>query len=178
MSIEHGPAGNEFPVDYTSLAIYYADTGSIESTTPTNELSRVYIPDTLIIYPQLMDFNIFGKLDVKTTWKYGTGGETYFFTPGSDSWLRISLADIPPGNYKMFFDVMKEPFGCDFSVWQRQTQLTDWISTHNTKEERDNHLYVCDMNNLDFINTITLRFRTDKTKSSVGSESVSPDQEP
>ena len=135
MSIEHGPAGNKFPVDYTSLAFYYSDAPVKESTAPTNELTKVYIPDTLIIYPQLMDYNIFGNLDVKTTWKYGTGGESYLFTPGGDSWLRISLADIPPGKYKVFFDVMKEPSGCDFSLWQRQTQISDWISTYQTAEE-------------------------------------------
>jgi hypothetical protein len=164
MSIEHGPAGNKFPVDYTSLALYYSDTPIIESTVPTNELTKVYIPDTLIIYPQLMDYNIFGNLDVKTSWKYGTGGESYLFTPGSDSWLRISLADIPPGRYSVFFDVIKGPSGCDFSLWQRQTQLSDWISTYQISEERANDLYACDLGHLDFINTITIRFKTDKQK--------------
>ena len=167
MSIEHGPAGNKFPVDYTSLALYYSNTPAIESAAPTNESTKVYIPDTLILYPQLMDYNIFGKLDVSTTWKYGTGGESYLFTPGADSWLRISLADIPPGRYKVFFDIMKEPFGCDFSLWQRQTQLSDWISTFQTAEERTPYLYVCDLSHLDFINTITIRFKTEKQKSSL-----------
>jgi hypothetical protein len=167
MSIEHGPSGNRFPVDYTSLALYYSDTPADEITKPTNELSSVYIPDTLIIYPQLMNYNMFGNMIVKTTWKYGTGGETYLFSPGDDSWLRISLADIPPDNYSLFFDVMKEPFGCDFSVWQRQTQVSDWISTNNIEEVRDNLHYVCDVTHLDFINTITLRFRTGKKGSSL-----------
>jgi hypothetical protein len=167
MSIEHGPAGNKFPVDYTSLALYYSDSPGKESTVPTNELSRVFTPDTLIMYPQLMDYNIFSNLDVKTTWKYGTGGESYLFTPGTDSWLRISLADIPQGSYKVYFDVMKEPFGCDFSLWQRQTMLSDWISTYQAKEERTPYLYVCDLSHLDFINTITIRFKTDKQKNSL-----------
>ncbi len=167
MSIEHGPAGNKFPVDYTSLALYYSDAPAIESTAPDNELTKVYIPDTLIIYPQLMDYNIFGNLEVKTTWKYGTGGESYLFTPGSDSWLRISLADIPPGRYSVLFDVMKEPFGCEFSLWQRQTRLSDWISTYQANEERNNNLYVCDIGYLDFINTITIRFKTDKLRNSL-----------
>ncbi len=39
MSIEHGPAGNKFPVDYTSLALYYSDSPAIESAAPTNESS-------------------------------------------------------------------------------------------------------------------------------------------
>jgi len=75
MSMEHGPAGNEFPVEYTSLALYYSDSPVSSLAPPSNELTKVIIPDTLVIYPQLMDYNIFGNLDVKTTWKYGTGGE-------------------------------------------------------------------------------------------------------
>jgi hypothetical protein len=114
-----------------------------------------------------MDYNIFGNLDVITTWKYGTGGESYLFTLGADSWLRISLADIPPDRYKVFFDVMKEPSGCDFSLWQRQTQLSGWISAYAPKEERAHDLYVCDLDHLDFINTLTLRFRSDKQKNSL-----------
>jgi hypothetical protein len=167
MGIEHGPAGNKFPVDYTSLAFYYSDAPVHESKLPTNELTRVFIPDTLIIYPQLMKFNIFGNLDVKTTWKYGTGGESYLFSPGADSWLRISLENIPPGKYKVFFDIMKEPSGCDFSVWQRQTQLSGWISAYQKTEERNTDLYVCDLGNLDVANTITIRFRTNKLRNSL-----------
>ena len=106
-SIEHGPVGNLFPVDYTSLALYYSDSPISDLIRPTNKLSHVFIPDTLIIYPQLMSYNIFGNIDIKTTWKYGTGGESYLYTPGNESWLRISLADIPDGKYRVFFDVLK-----------------------------------------------------------------------
>jgi len=166
-SIEHGPAGNQFPVYYTSLAFYYAGSSATELTKPTHELTEVYLPDTLIIYPQLMDYNMYGNMEVETTWKYGTGGESYLFTPGGDSWLRISLADIPPDRYRVFFDVLKGPFGCEFSVWQRQTQISDWISTYQTAEERTNDLYVCDIDHLHFVNTLTIRFRSNKQKNSM-----------
>jgi hypothetical protein len=158
-SIEHGPVRNQFPVDYTSLGLYYADRPGEKAIQPTKDLVRVFVPDTLVVYPQLMDYNIFGGIDVKTTWKYGTGGETYFFTPGADSWLRISLEDIPYGSYSLYFDVMKEPFGCDFSLWQRQTAVSDWISTYSKDEERKFDLYVGDIDVEDFKNTVTLRFR-------------------
>ena len=166
-SIEHGPVGNEFPVDYMSLALYYSNAQVMEFTEPTAELTNVFLPDTLVIYPQLMDYNLYGNMDVKTTWKYGTGGESYLFTPGNDAWLRISLAAIPQGKYSMFFDVMKEPFGCDFSLWQRQTQISDWISTYQAAEQRAMDLYVCDIDLRDLINTLTIRFKTDKQKSSL-----------
>jgi hypothetical protein len=54
---------------------------------------------------------------------------------------------------------MKEPFGCDFSLWQRQTAVSDWISTYSKDEERKFDLYVGDIDVEDFKNTVTLRFR-------------------
>jgi hypothetical protein len=159
MSIEHGPAGNQVPVNYTSLAIYYSDIPNEESTSPAPEMTGIFIPDTLIIYPQLMDYNLYGNMDVKTTWKYGTGGESYLLTPGKDSWLRISLSDMPHGKYAVYFDVIKEPFGCEFSVWQRQTQCSDWINTYQAKEARSGNLYACELELADDRNTLTMRFR-------------------
>lgn len=163
-SIEHGPVRNQFPVDYTSLGFYYSDRPAKQAAEPRADLVKVFVPDTLVVYPQLMDYNIFGGIDVKTTWKYGTGGETYFFTPGADSWLRISLKDIPYGTYSLYFDVMTEPFGCDFSLWQRQTAVSDWISTYSKVEERKFDLYVGDIDVEDFKNTLTLRFKPEGEK--------------
>jgi|WetSurMetagenome_2_1015567.scaffolds.fasta_scaffold00403_8 hypothetical protein len=166
-SIEHGPVGNLFPVEYTSLGLYYSDTPVTEILKPSDELSKVFLPDTLIIYPQLMNYNLFGNMGVTTTWKYGTGGESYRFEPGIDSWLRISLKEIPQGKYSLFFDVMKEPDGCDFSLWQRQKPISDWLSTYNVTEARAEALYVCDIEIPETESTITIRFRSDKMKSSL-----------
>jgi hypothetical protein len=163
-SMEHGPTGNQFPVDYTSLGLYYAGTPNTKTLAPTNELTKVFLPDTLYLYPQLMDMNISGDLDIKTTWKYGTGGLSYILTPGADSWLRISLKEIPAGTYDLYLDVMKEPFGCEVSVWQRQSPVSDWISTFQVKEERVKELLACSLEVREFKNTITLRFKTDKQR--------------
>ena len=166
-SIEHGPVGSSFPADYTSIGFYYADIPPDNITVPTQELSRVFIPDTLILYPQLIELTLFGSIDVRTTWKYGTGGESYSFTPVGDSWVRLSLRGIPAGSYKLLFDLMMEPDGCEFSVWHRQSQLTDWISSYKDREERNHNLFVCDIEADELRNSITLRFRTDKEKTSL-----------
>ena len=47
-SIEHGPAGNNIPADYTSLGLYYCDSSPEIITIPATELSKVFIPDTLV----------------------------------------------------------------------------------------------------------------------------------
>ena len=166
-SIEHGPVGNAFPVDYTSVGIYYCSTPAVTESFPSEELTNVFIPDTLILYPQLIELTLFGSINVITTWKYGTGGESYRFTPAGDSWIRMSLRDIPSGSYKIYYDIMTEPDGCDFSVWHRQSQLTDWISGFSHKEERNNNLYICDLDINETRNTITTRFSTGDGKTSL-----------
>jgi len=73
--------------------------------TPTNELSNVYIPDTLVIYPQLIEYTNMGYISIETYWKYGTGGESYKYCIDKDSWLKISLKDVPAGIYNVVFDI-------------------------------------------------------------------------
>lgn len=166
-SIEHGPVGNRFPVEYTSLGLYYSDTPVQQFTEPKGTLTKVFLPDTLYLYPQLLDYNVFGDLDIKTTWKFGTGGQSYILSPAVDSWLRISLQEIPDGKYDLFLDVMKEPFGCDVSLWQRQTPLTDWVSTYRENEERVKDIFMGEIDIREFKNTLTFRFRTDKQKTAI-----------
>jgi hypothetical protein len=165
-SIEHGPAGNKFPVDYTSLGLYYSDTPISEITEPGESLSKVFLPDTLYLYPQLMEYSIFGDLDIKTTWKYGTGGQSYIVTPAVDSWLRISLKEVPEGKYDLFFDITKAPNGCDVSLWQRQTAISEWMSTYGKNEERVKDILMCVIDIREFKDTLTFRFKTDKQKTS------------
>lgn len=166
-SIEHGPVNNNVPADYTSLGLYYCDSPSQNITEPSNELTKVFIPDTLFVYPQLMDLTLYGKMNIETTWKYGTGGESYLFRPGTDSWLRISLREIPSGNYSLYFDIIKGQTGCEFSLWQRQKQVSDWFSSFSQTEDRAKDLYICDLNIPETTRTATIRFRTNKQKNSL-----------
>jgi hypothetical protein len=114
-----------------------------------------------------MDLTLFGNMNVETTWKYGTGGESYLFTPGAESWLRISLNEIPAGSYILCFDLIKGPSGCEFSVWQRQKQVSDWISSFNQNEERSKDISICDLLIQEPSKTVTIRFRTDKQRKSL-----------
>jgi hypothetical protein len=166
-SIEHGPAGNNVPADYTSLGLYYCGSPAAKTTTPAEVNTTVYIPDTLFLYPQLTDFTIYGGIKIETTWKYGTGGESYLFTPGADSWLRMSLREIPEGSYSLFFDILKSPAGCDFSLWNRQKKLSDEIASYNNKEERVQFLHICDLTLKEANKTLTIRFNPVNEKKSL-----------
>jgi D-arabinan exo alpha-(1,3)/(1,5)-arabinofuranosidase (non-reducing end) len=166
-SIEHGPAGNNIPADYTSLGLYYCDTPPQDITVPTGEITKVFIPDTMFIYPQLMDLTLYGKMNIETTWKYGTGGESYLFAPGQDTWLRISLKEIPKDKYSVAFDIIKSPSGCEFSLWQRQKQVSGWISSYNDSEIRIKDLHICDIAVTESCETLTIRFRSEQQKNSL-----------
>jgi len=78
--------------------------------------------------------------------------------------LRVSLKEIPAGKYDLYLDVMKEPFGCEVSLWQRQTPVSEWISTRQEKEERVKEVFACELDIREFKNTLTFRFKTDKQK--------------
>ena len=67
-----------------------------------------------------------------------------------------------PGIYEVFFDIMKEPEGCEYSLWQRQKQVSDFVSTFNETEVRETDLYICDIKIPESEKTLTLRFKTDR----------------
>jgi len=161
-SIEHGPEGNKVPVSYTSLGFYYGSAAPPTYTKPSTENTSIFIADTLMLYPQLLHFNIDGEIATKTEWSYNTGGESFNFNVAGESSLGIPLEKIPNGHYKLYIDLVKLPGGCEFSVWQRQTKVSDWLSTASNAKERVNQLFVGDIELTDSQNSITLQFRATK----------------
>lgn len=159
--IEHGPENNNVPASYTSLTFYYCSNAPAVYSKPAAAITSVYIPDTLLLYPQLLHFNINGNINTKTEWAYNTGGESFIFTVNEGgSFLGMPLEKVPNGHYKLFIDLVKLPEGCEFSVWQRQTKVSGWITTNNAGKERANQLYAGDIEVTDSQNSITLQFKT------------------
>jgi hypothetical protein len=153
-SIEHGPQGNKVPVDYTSVALYYSSDPVSKINQPINRLSRSYVLDTLIMYPQLMKFGFWGITGVKEDYS------GFNFTADDDGRINISLAAIPPGRYKLYADVEINPKGADISFWQRQTQVSGWLSLNSPKKENKKQMYVCDLTIGEFKNSISIVFKT------------------
>ena len=56
--MEHGEVGNDFPVDYASVAFYYGDQPLKERMEPAEHLREVYLPTTHIYFPQLMEVTL------------------------------------------------------------------------------------------------------------------------
>ena len=165
-SMEHGPDGNTIPASYTTLAFYYCDTPPTQYTKPNNADSKVFIPDTLMLYPQLLTVNIWGQAAVKPTWAYNTGGESFIFTVNDGTRLKFSVGEILPGRYQLFADFTKFPEGCDFSIWQRQCPVGGWIPTYAKTKERVSQLYLGSIAINDTENTLTIQFKTNRENNS------------
>jgi hypothetical protein len=159
-SIEHGGEYNLVPADYTSVNYYYCNKPSQQKIVPSAENTKIYMPDTLMLYPQLLNIGMDGKVVTETKWAFPINGLTFYYTVEQDTRLRISLKDIPPGSYHMYLDYVKSPGGAQFSIWQRQTALTGWIETSNDKVERDEMRAMSDIFITPLNNTVSFQFKT------------------
>lgn len=160
-SIEHGPDAKGDPVQYTSVSFYYCDRGPGLVQPPTNERCAIYIPDTLMIYPQLMQYTVWGSVNLQAVnTSFHTGGRSYIYSANDQSRLKIDLSRIPAGDYRLFADLVKFPIGCLFSVCQGQTGITGWIDTHADKNERVEEMYIADLRVDDAHGSLTFNFST------------------
>ncbi len=150
--MEHGPVGNEFPVDYTSVAFYYGAqplTGKME---PTEELRTVYLPTEHVYFPQLMDLTL-GE-GIQVTHQRGIRVHT-----DREGMMRVMLNDVPEGKYKVLISYYEKPEGADFQVWQRQNQLSDWKSTKNSNEALKEKIHIGDIELTRQTNSVTFHVR-------------------
>ncbi|MFR0677954.1 glycoside hydrolase family 172 protein [Dysgonomonas mossii] len=128
VTIEHGPEGNKFPVDYTSVAFYYGSKSATSSLEPTEDLRTVYYPSTHVFFPQLMNFSMGEgtRLDFR--------GDRSVAEVSNESMFRIMLDEVPEGNYKIKLTYYKTPESGSFEVWNRQKPLKEWEDAYSKKE--------------------------------------------
>jgi len=126
--IEHGPEGNEFPVDYTSIAMFYAAQPLQSKIEPTDELREVYLPKEHEYFPQLMDITLGGGAEVKLD------RGVRMKTDGHHT-VRIMLNDVPEGKYKLAISYFEKENGAEFAIWQRQKMIADWKSSQANQEK-------------------------------------------
>lgn len=126
--IEHGEIGNKVPVDYSSMAFFYSDTPCSGQLVPTEELRRVPVHDKLLIRPQTMHLS--AQTAITDIW-----WDIVTCTTEDGGFVRVDLDQIPEGRYHLTVEINYRPDGSDFSVWQRQHQLTPWLSSYARQQE-------------------------------------------
>jgi hypothetical protein len=94
-SIEHGPEGNNRKVEYTSLAMYYADRSIGNGMIPKNEMTYISLPDTFSFYPRLMNYVTY-EGDAKLA-----NGDAEI-DKGKKGTYVIDVKEVPPGKYILY----------------------------------------------------------------------------
>lgn len=147
--MEHGEVGNDFPVDYATVAFYYGSEPLKGRMEPTEDLREVYMPKRHTFFPQLMEITLERGIQVI----FGRGLAMTSFGKGA---VRIMLSDVPEGKYKVMLNYHESPKGADFQIWQRQNRLTEWISTKASKDSYTENVYVGDIQLTSQTNSITV----------------------
>lgn len=147
--MEHGEVGNDFPVDYATVAFYYGSEPLKGRMEPTEDLREVYMPKRHTYFPQLMEITLERGIQVI----FGRGLAMTSFGKGA---VRIMLSDVPEGKYKVMLNYHESPKGADFQIWQRQNRLTEWISTKASKDSYTEDVYVGDIQLTSQTNSITV----------------------
>jgi hypothetical protein len=161
-SMEHGGEHNTVPGIYTSVSYFYCDQSPQLLSTYTHENTKVYIPDTINIYPQFSKVEIGSDMNIKTSWDNNDIGQSFDITAPDNGMLKVNLGEIPTGNYKLYIAYAKQPGGCDFSIWQRQTQIAGWQSSAAADKQKIKEMFAGNIHITELNNSATIRFKTTK----------------
>lgn len=151
--MEHGEVGNDFPVDYASVAFYYGSEPLKERMEPTAELREVCLPATHIYFPQLMEVTL--DRGIQAILDRGL-----MLTSYGQGMARVMLSDVPEGKYRVLLNYHERSNGADFQVWQRQNRLSDWTSTRSDKEQFRERVHVGDIHLTPQTNSVTFHVKS------------------
>lgn len=128
-SMEHGPENNNRPVDYISVAMYYADAPIAQGMTPNNTLTKVFEPDTYTFYSRLMEHLTYSR-DIALR-----GGGSEF--NGKDGLMNMDVTDIPAGRYKTYIHTAQDsPDNKQVGIKQKDGKIV-WTDIKNVKGRTD-----------------------------------------
>jgi hypothetical protein len=158
-TIEHGPEQNQVEADYTAVSYYYCDRNNPQAALPTAATTRIVVPDTLEVYPQLTLMAMDETLNIFARWE-DAPAKTVHYTTSNETILKYSLDDIPPGDYELYLDYRKDPAGATFSLWQRQTRLSDWQDSYAAATEKLTMQHLTSIRLTPMNHSLSFRFRT------------------
>lgn len=162
LTIEHGPTGNDIPVDYTSVAFYYCDKPPAENNIPAAKLlSAINPPSTLEYWLALLPVKAFsnGATLSNERWTDSKSKANYDvlrFSAREDGFVKFELEVPSDGEYKLYMSYFRGPDCSAFEVNQRQIpikKLVTGYSEENTFIEKD---YIGTFEIKECTNTITV----------------------
>lgn len=133
LTIEHGPEGNKWKVDYSSLCFYYGDTSPQNSIEPTTALTKVISPEKIEIYVNFLNMKAFGFNSFPASLHYDTiQGKQVFILKGKNDQtsIKTDLNITEDGTYDIYVSYFKSPGSNQLRLFQRDNPVTDWINTN------------------------------------------------
>lgn len=138
LTIEHGPEGNKLNVDYTSVALFYADRPQFENEHLFNITNEVARRDILL--PQDMTMRLYWFSQALFN-----GSSMIISSKREDHWttnidfeavpmVQFDLTGMDNGNYKVYVVHTGIEGNKPFSVWQRTNQVSEWLSSNDNTQ--------------------------------------------
>lgn len=146
LNIEHGPENNAIPVDYVSLALFYADAPPALNAAINKEmLTRIESPATNVYLVDLLAVKaISNTAGLSRTFVQVAGKQheynVYKLEGDENAFAKFELDIAREGSYKLYATYIKGPGSGKFDVNQRQIPVKNGIdaySTSNTLVEQE-----------------------------------------
>ncbi|HTF20284.1 MAG TPA: glycoside hydrolase family 172 protein [Chryseolinea sp.] len=171
LTIEHQPdTKNNVKSDYTSVALFYSDRPQFEDTPILIDDKVEKVPHRDKLTAQGMVYSLY--------WLANAGYEDpsiVFSMKKSDKWfaqidpeavpmVQIYLNGLDIGRYKLYVEYGRREDSRPFSVWQRSTQVSDWIGSETEFPAKGGKTeYAGEIEITDEVKTITLRKKAGDT---------------
>jgi len=161
LTIEHGPTGNNIPVDYTSVAYYYCDKPPVENNLPPLELLKgIQPPSTMEYWLALLPINAFSSRATITNERWTDSKNKNYdvlkFSARENGFIKFELEVPAEGEYKLYMSYFKGPACSAFQVFQRQIPISKVISANADENTFIDKEYTGPISIKEGTNTVTI----------------------
>jgi hypothetical protein len=163
LTIEHGPTGNKYPVDYSSVAFYYAE-NALSQEEPTAEMSS-YPQPAILKFPG-NHLNILAFTNGEITNGQRIDRQRVLILEAMENrqmQVKFRLEAPAEGEYELYCSYFKTPASGEIKFMQRQNELSDWMNLNSSKEEYIEKEYVGILDIVDGYCTVSVHVQGNET---------------
>lgn len=137
LTIEHGPVGNKIPVDYRSVAFYYADKG-IASEDITHSMKEYPELKSIKCHATQMNILSFRNGAILSERKPNADRDRVLILEPTNDQVTMVVKfglPVPSGQYDLYYSYFLNPSSGEIRISQRQNILMEWKNIRTEKEE-------------------------------------------
>lgn len=165
LNIEHGPENNNIPVDYVSVAYYYAETPPTSNDLPGTEmLTQLETPSTLEYWLQMLPVK---ALSHRATLTHGIhkdattdrNYDVFKLEAKPNGFMKLELEVPAEGKYKLYMSYFIDPASGNFDVNQRQVPVKQNMNGYAGTSSFVEKEYIGDVSIEQGTNTLTIMLK-------------------